>query len=49
MKATCEIANLWTSKGQVFKGDVVDLPADEIKALGDKVKADKPKRKKADD
>lgn len=36
-------ANLWTSKGKFMRGDAVELPGDEIKALGKKVSATKPK------
>lgn len=35
-KATCVWANVWTSKGQVRKGEEVELPADEYKALKEK-------------
>ena len=34
-KATVTVANVFTSAGKFFKGDVVDLPADEIKAINE--------------
>ena len=34
-KATVTVANVFTSAGKFFKGDVIDLPADEIKAINE--------------
>ena len=34
-KATVTVANVFTSAGKFLKGDVVDLPADEIKAINE--------------
>ena len=34
-RATVTVANVFTSAGKFFKGDVVDLPADEIKAINE--------------
>ena len=34
-KATVTVANVFTSAGKFFKGDVVNLPADEIKAINE--------------
>lgn len=49
VKVTCAAPNVWTSAGKLLKGDKASLPADEVKSLGDAVKADKkPKAKKND-
>ena len=34
-KATVTVENVFTSAGKFLKGDVVDLPADEIKAINE--------------
>lgn len=36
-KVYVAIPNLWTSKGKFLLGEAVELPEDEIKALGKKV------------
>lgn len=34
----CIAPNVWTSKGQIFKGDIIEVPAEEVDVLGDFVK-----------
>jgi hypothetical protein len=34
-RATVTVANVFTSAGKFIKGDVVDLPADEIKSINE--------------
>ncbi len=33
----CIVPNVWTSKGKLLRGDIAEIPADELPALRDKV------------
>lgn len=46
-KVTCKIANVWTTKGKLLKGESVEVDQDEADALGSAVEVAKPAKKKA--